>query len=65
MVNKEEWAALDRKIKSWTDWRGQKHSKLPKLACRHCGGWGHIWEDGTRLKCAYCDGTGDDPHPHA
>jgi hypothetical protein len=24
MVTKEEWAALDQKLKAWLDWRGKK-----------------------------------------
>lgn len=27
--------------------------------CRHCGGVGHIEEDGPPLQCDYCQGRGE------
>jgi len=39
-----------------------RKSMLPKLGCRRCGGWGHIWlGNRDRETCDLCHGTGADP----
>lgn len=53
MVTKEEWAALDQKLKSWLDWRGKKELEKAALKCPKCESSEVYGKEGERC-CLAC-----------